>query len=111
MVYLTSIIYSALFGVIPLYYLISNVILGMQDWQWKAMNFLEYVFMVGIVVYPTMCFLTFIFVRFFWRKYSFFDLWDSMGIFDKHYSKERKKNMITYCMNLDMILEIWELKK
>ena len=89
--YLTTIIYSTLFGVIPLYYLISNVILGMQDWQWKAMNFLEYVFMVGIVVYPTMCFLTFIFVRFFWRKHSFFDLWDSMGIFDKHYSKDRKK--------------------
>ena len=89
--YLTTIIYITLFGVIPLYYLISNVILGMQDWQWKAMNFLEYVFMVGIVVYPTMCFLTFIFVRFFWRKYSFFDLWDSMGIFDKHYSKDRKK--------------------
>ncbi len=89
--YLTSIIYSALFGVTPLYILISDIILGMQDWQWKAMNFLEYIFVFGIVVYPTMCLLTFIFVRFFWRNHSFFDLWDSMGIFDKHYSKDRKK--------------------
>lgn len=47
--------------------------------------------MFGIVVYPTICFLTVIIVRFFWRNHSFFDLWDSMGIFDKHYSKERKK--------------------
>lgn len=89
--YLTTIIYGALFGIYPLYIIIFDIILTEPTWFWKGMNFLEYIYMFGIVVYPTMCFLTFIFVRFFWRKHSFFDLWDSMGIFDKHYSKERKK--------------------
>lgn len=89
--YLTSIIYSALFGIYPLYIIIFDIILTEPTWFWRGINFLEYIYMFGIVVYPTMCFLTFIFVRFFWRKHSFFDLWDSMWIFDKHYSKERKK--------------------
>ncbi|WP_434717360.1 DUF6994 family protein [Lactococcus lactis] len=89
--YLTSIIYSALFGIYPLYILIFDIILTEPTWFWRSMNFREYIFMLGITVYPTMCVLTFIFVRFFWRNHSFFDLWDSMGIFDKHYSKERKK--------------------
>lgn len=91
MFYLSTLVYSFFFGIMPLYYVLLTIN-NIEPWEWARAGMKDYLMFLVLVIYPIFELMTFIFVRYFWRNHSLFDLWHVMSIFEEHYSKDKKRD-------------------